>query len=87
MIVSPAASTAALLDHSGGALFSGAGQCFLIDLNGPALSFIKRDCLKGIRSALKKDPAGIFPLKFELLVPISGEKQLRGGAFDAPKPG
>ena len=85
MIVSPAASTPALLDHSGGALFSGRDQCFLVDLNGPALSFIKRDCLKDIKSALRMDPAEIFPLTFELLVLISGEEQLRRGAFEAQK--
>jgi hypothetical protein len=85
MIISPAASTAKLLDHSGGALFHTSGQCFLIDLNGPALDFIKRDCLKEIESALKMAPAKAFPIGFELIVPISGEKQRRTGAFEAPK--
>lgn len=85
MIVSPAASTAKVLDHSGGSLFCESGQCFLIDLNGPALDFIKRDCLKEIKRALKLDARKLFPLAFELLVPIASEKQPRKGSFGAPK--
>ena len=85
MIVSPAASTARQLDHSGGALFHSRGQCLLIDLNGPALDFIKRDCLKELQRKLKLTPANLFPLDFELSVLIGGEKQFRKGVFDAPK--
>jgi len=85
MIVSPAASTTKQLDHSGGALFHARGQCYLVDLNGSALDFIKRDCLKELKRVLKLTPAKLFPLHFELGVPISGEKQLRKGAFDVLK--
>jgi hypothetical protein len=85
MIVSPAASTAKQLDHSGGALFHSRGQCFLIDLNGPALDSIKRDCLKELQRKLKLTPAKLFPLSFDLAVLVSGEKEFRKGVFDAPR--
>src|SRR4051812_27335600 len=33
MIVSPAASTAKLFNHSGGSIFAKTGQCFILNLN------------------------------------------------------
>ncbi len=84
MVVTPAASTPASLDHSGGALFVSKRQCFLVDPNGPALDFIKRDCMKGLKNALRKKPSEIFPMVFELLVLIRGEKQPRKGLFESP---
>jgi hypothetical protein len=85
LVVSPVSSTAQVLDHSGGALFCAGKQCFLTDMNGSALDFMKHKSFEELQSALKKTPSEIFPLEYELVIPIESESQLRRGVFEAPE--
>ncbi|MBE7498377.1 MAG: hypothetical protein HS117_25855 [Verrucomicrobiaceae bacterium] len=84
MSVSPVCSTKKVLDHSGGTLFHGLQQCCLIDLNGPAIDFLKKECVDELENVLKLSSKEIFPLSFVLGTLIEGESKLRKGMFTAP---
>lgn len=83
MTVSPACSTKKRLDHNGGVLFHGEMRCGLIDLNGPAIDFMKKECVKDLERALNLPEEEIYPLGFVLNALIEGESGLRKGVLEA----